>query len=91
MAEIFGVCYCENPECDRMFDMHTLKDAPQNESGTWILPCGHKFERGTWISSSLRDDNHRSYDYEFLMKQYAIPYDALEELAEHKAENGFDW
>ena len=91
MKDVFGLCYCENPECDRMFDMSDLQDAPKDENGRWILPCGHKFERGTWIASSLRDDNNKAYDYDFLRKRYSIPDDALAELAAHKAEKGFDW
>ena len=57
MAEIFGVCYCVEPTCPRLFDIETLNDSPRDENGERILPCGHKFAMLTRSAIALRNDS----------------------------------
>jgi|GEM_PF-3536021 len=86
--EISGLCYCENEQCGKMWPVSCGVDGPQDADGHTILPCGHRLERLVASAECFRSDNRDAEDYRWLRGCRHISDDAMDELDEHKTEQG---
>ena len=86
--DISGVCYCENDHCDKIWPVSCGVDGPQDADGHTILPCGHRLERLVANAVCFRRDNHDAEDYRWLRDHGRIDDYALDDLEEHKTDQG---
>ena len=87
-VEITGLCYCENDLCEKMWPASCGVDGPQDADGHTILPCGHRLERLVASAECFRSDNSDAEDYRWLRDHGRIDDYALDDLEEHKTDQG---